>query len=99
MQICKRIEVLYTTILSQKPGSLSPNILLINGPLDILAKGPIAIFAMESLPVAETHINRLFAACILIGNNSLASDSLVCHGDDLAAELVVLCLTVLVKHV
>lgn len=49
----------------------------------------------ESLPEVQSHVNRVER--VSVSNGSLASDTVVGHGDDLGAELVVLSSTELVK--
>lgn len=68
-----------------------------NAPAKRLNKSSVVIMTAESLPHIKTHINRLLIACVLVGNDSLACHTVVCHGNDLTTKLVVLGLAIFVK--
>lgn len=53
----------------------------------------------KSLPRIQTHINCLFIAGVLIGDDGLLRHTIVCHCYNLAAQPVVLSLSILVKEV
>ncbi len=93
MYICPTGSCLYISIHS------SSQTLLTDGPLDAATEGTITILSAESLPVIQAHINRLLIAGVFVGDDCLAGNTLVCHGDGLGAELVVLSLAELVKDV
>lgn len=44
----------------------------------------------ECLPQVQAHINRLLVTGVLIRNDSLSSNTVVLHGDNLSAQGVVL---------
>lgn len=50
----------------------------------------VVVVATKSLPQIEAHIDGLLAAGVLIRDNSLAGNAVVCHGDDLGAQAVLL---------
>lgn len=59
-----------------------------DAPGEGLDEGTIVIVSAKRLPHAQAHIDGLLVAGVLVGDNGLARDAVVRHGDGLSAQLV-----------
>lgn len=75
------------------------HILVLDGPREVFDESAIAIVASESLPQVEAHVDGVVVAEVSIRYNGGSRDTVVLHGDGLAAKCVMLGRAVFVKDI
>lgn len=71
--------------------------LVVDAPRCTLENRSVVIMTAESLPDSKAHINRVIAANVLVGNDSLLSNTVASNRNSLSTKLVVLRGTVLAE--
>lgn len=88
--ICTNQDVIKTVVL----------VLRLHGNVEahVVNDSAVAVASAKSSPEIKAHINRVVVAQVAIGNNTGSRDAVVRNGDLLAAQLVVLSRSILVKE-